>query len=209
MTGRSADAADRQLQQSVGERPRGVRYWLTQSANYFTNYVVNRIPSFTLRHAWYARYVGIELAPGARVHLDCYLWYYGPGRVRAAGARIGSGTWINRKCCLDLRGGLAIGADVSISPEVTILTSGHDLNNPTFPLTVDRVEIGDRAWLGTRAVIMPGVTVGHGAVVAAGAVVTRDVEPLAIVAGVPAKPIGMRDPDALGYALGGPLNLFE
>ena len=32
---------------------------------------------------------------------------------------------------------------------------------------------------------LPGVKIGHGAVVAAGAVVTKDVEPYAIVAGVP------------------------
>jgi acetyltransferase-like isoleucine patch superfamily enzyme len=141
--------------------------------------------------------------------LDCYLWYYGPGSVRAAGARIGRGTWISRKCCLDLRGGLDIGEHVSVSPEVMILTSAHELNDPSFGLTVDRVAIEDHVWLGSRSVIMPGVTVGHGAVIAAGAVVTRDVRPLDIVAGVPAKPIGRRDPAAIGYELGGRLNIFE
>jgi acetyltransferase-like isoleucine patch superfamily enzyme len=35
--------------------------------------------------------------------------------------------------------------------------------------------------------VLPGVTIGRGAIVAAGAVVTRDVEPLTIVAGVPAR----------------------
>ncbi len=50
-----------------------------------------------------------------------------------------------------------------------------------------RVEIGHDVWVGHGAVIMPGLKIGHGAVIAAGAVVTRDVEPYAIVAGVPAK----------------------
>jgi phosphonate metabolism protein (transferase hexapeptide repeat family) len=50
-----------------------------------------------------------------------------------------------------------------------------------------RVEIGHDVWIGHGAIILPDVKIGHGAVVAAGAVVTRDVEPYAIVAGVPAQ----------------------
>jgi phosphonate metabolism protein (transferase hexapeptide repeat family) len=49
------------------------------------------------------------------------------------------------------------------------------------------VEIGHDVWIGHGAIIMPGVKVGHGAVVAAGAVVTSNVEPYAVVAGVPAR----------------------
>ncbi|MCX7346912.1 MAG: DapH/DapD/GlmU-related protein [Alphaproteobacteria bacterium] len=51
----------------------------------------------------------------------------------------------------------------------------------------ERVGIGHDVWIGHGAIILPGVRIGHGAVVAAGAVVTRDVEPYAIVAGVPAQ----------------------
>lgn len=51
----------------------------------------------------------------------------------------------------------------------------------------ERVVIGHDVWIGHGAIILPGVKIGHGAVVAAGAVVTRDVEPYAIVAGVPAQ----------------------
>lgn len=56
------------------------------------------------------------------------------------------------------------------------------------------VEIGHDVWVGHGAIILPGVKVGHGAVIAAGAVVTRDVEPHAIVAGVPARFLRWRFP---------------
>jgi phosphonate metabolism protein (transferase hexapeptide repeat family) len=55
-----------------------------------------------------------------------------------------------------------------------------------------RVTIGNDVWIGHGAIILPGLTIGHGAVVAAGAVVTKNVEPYAIVAGVPAKRIKWR-----------------
>ena len=63
--------------------------------------------------------------------------------------------------------------------------------------------IEDHVWIGTRATILPGVTLGRGCVVAAGAVVTRDVPPLAIVGGVPAKVIGARPDEATHYVLDG------
>lgn len=49
------------------------------------------------------------------------------------------------------------------------------------------VVIGNDVWIGASALILNGVRIGDGAIIAAGAVVTKDVEPYAIVGGVPAK----------------------
>lgn len=53
--------------------------------------------------------------------------------------------------------------------------------------------IGEFVLIFAGAIILPGCTIGDGAVVAAGAVVTKDVAPFAIVAGVPARVIGVRE----------------
>jgi maltose O-acetyltransferase len=177
--------------------------------NYLTNYVVARIPSFAVRHFWYRRLVGLAIDQSARIHLGAYLWSYGPRRVRHTGCRIGPRTWINRDTCLDLRGGLEIGSDCSISPDVTILTAAHGTNDPGFRLVHGAVTIADHVWIGTRATVLPGVNIGQGAVVAAGAVVTRDVPRLAIVGGVPARVIGTRDEAVLANRLGWRRALFE
>lgn len=59
----------------------------------------------------------------------------------------------------------------------------------------ENVEIGNDVWIGANVLIADGVKIGDGAIVAAGAVVTKDVEPYAIVGGVPAKFIKKRFSD--------------
>lgn len=190
--------------------PRAViRMFLFRVLNYLTNHVVAHVPSFAFRRLWYRRALGMQLGDRALVHLGCYIWFYGRGENLRAGASIGRSTWINRQCTLDLRGGLRIGDNVSISPEVSILTASHDMHDPDFKLIDFPVVIGDHVWIGTRATVLPNVTIGRGAVVAAGAVVTSDVEPMTIVAGVPARPIGRREADGLSYVFDGPAPLFE
>jgi acetyltransferase-like isoleucine patch superfamily enzyme len=171
--------------------------------------VVAHVPSFAFRRLWYRRALGMELGARTLVHLGCYIWFYGRGENVRAGARIGNYTWINRGCTLDLRGGLTIGENVSVSPEVSIVTASHDMHDPEFKLIDFPVVIEDHVWIGTRATVLPNVTIGRGAVVAAGAVVTTDVEPMAIVAGVPAKPVGRREEGGTSYVFDGPAPLFE
>ena len=171
---------------------------------YTTNHVVSHVPSRLLRHAWYRRVVGLELAQGADVDLGTQLWFYGPGHMRRTTVSIGTGTRINADVILDCRGGIEIGDHVSISPQVAIVTADHDHHAADFALRHRRVVIEDHVWIGMRATILPGVRIGRGAVVAAGAVVIRDVEPRSIVAGVPARRIAERNPDSIAYELSEP-----
>lgn len=77
-----------------------------------------------------------------------------------------------------------------------ILKYGIHFNNVEYensPLRQNEpIIIGNDVWIGANVVILPGVSVGDGAILAAGAVVTKDIDPYAIVGGVPAKVIKYR-----------------
>lgn len=91
---------------------------------------------------------------------------------------------------------ITVGADCMIAPFAYLVDSNHGtragqkMNQQ--PNTTAPIVLHDDVWLGARAIVLPGVTIGTGAIVAAGSVVTRDVQPMSIVGGSPARTIGER-----------------
>lgn len=86
----------------------------------------------------------------------------------------------------------------------TVSTFPFDILMPQYskgikahPVDKGDIVIGNDVWIGDKACIMAGVTIGDGAVVGAHAVVTHDVEPYAIVGGVPARLIRKRFADEI------------
>ena len=47
--------------------------------------------------------------------------------------------------------------------------------------------IEDKVWIGSNAVVLPAVRIGYGSVVGAGSVVSRDIPPMVVAVGVPAR----------------------
>lgn len=110
---------------------------------------------------------------------------------------IGSGTWVGQQCFFHSAGGMKIGENVGIGPAVKIVTSAHSLTEKGKPILHSKlgfapVILEDGCDIGTGAIILPGVRIGKGSQVGAGAVVTKNVKDNAIVAGSPARVIGMR-----------------
>lgn len=133
-------------------------------------------------HLWARRCI----APSLRQYL-----------YRRMGVRIGRNVFIGLDSYLDCQFPelITIEDDVTISFRVTVVV--HDdarrldrVEPGAGEGTVAPVRLRRGCYLGAGCMVLPGVTVGERAVVASGAVVTRDVEAEAVVAGVPARPIG-------------------
>jgi maltose O-acetyltransferase len=152
---------------------------------YSYNFWNGRQPSRSLRSVYLRKWLG-GLGKGSSVQIGCRF-------LNGRKVHLGERNVINFGCLLDGRKfPIRTGNDVSIGPEASILTLGHDPQSPNFADRGGEVIIGNRVWIGYRAIILPGVTIGEGAVIGAGAVVTKNVEPFAIVAGNPARKIGER-----------------
>lgn len=103
---------------------------------------------------------------------------------------IGKNVFFNTGCSFQDRGGIFIGDGTMIGMNVNIATLNHGLSLDTRPITYPApVRIGKNVWIGSNATILAGVTIGDGAIIAAGTLVNKDVPPMVVVGGMPAKVI--------------------
>lgn len=95
-------------------------------------------------------------------------------------------------------GDIHIGQFCMIAAGVTVSNGWHDKS--TFVPASGPVSIGPGCWIGVNATIVGSVNIGANSIIAAGALVNKDVSPNSIVAGVPAKIIGVRQlPDRVWH----------
>jgi len=162
-----------------------------------------------IRFVWYSIYgeiLRLSLPPirmwllrlaGAQIGRDTVIfdvrfsnvYHYGFSRVV-----IGDRCFVGDEVMIDVRGGVIMEDDVTISNRTTIVThinvgyEDHPLQK-RYPMKEGKVVIRRGAYVGTGATILPGVIIGEESVVGAAAVVTKDVAKRAVVVGVPARPL--------------------
>jgi acetyltransferase-like isoleucine patch superfamily enzyme len=110
---------------------------------------------------------------------------------------LGSNCSVNSYAILYGHGGLHIGDDVRIAPQVMIMPMNHIYRDPQVVIRKQGilargVRIDDDVWLGAGAIILDGVTIGKGSIIGAGSVVTEEIPPYSVAVGVPAKVIKKR-----------------
>jgi acetyltransferase-like isoleucine patch superfamily enzyme len=134
----------------------------------------------------------LELGAHCRFGRRVYLETSEGGVIRLGdNVRINSGTFVVAYS------EVSIGRDTLIGEYVSIRDADHGVE-PGVPIRNQAhasraIRIGEGVWIGRGVVVLKGVTIGDGAVIAANSVLTRDVAPMAIVAGAPARELRRRD----------------
>lgn len=105
---------------------------------------------------------------------------------------VGDFSWIGEGAWIDNLAPVEIGEHVCLSQDAYLCAGSHDWRKPTFDLIVEPIKIEDYAWVAARTTVGPGVTVGTGAVLALNSSTSKNLEPMTVYAGTPAKPIKIR-----------------
>ena len=121
---------------------------------------------------------------------------------------IGAKTVLGQECTISAYQHVSIGRECVIADRVMLIDFDHGMVEVERPIRLQGiykrdVRVGNNVWIGYGACVLRGVTVGDNAVIGTNAVVTRDVPANAVVGGVPARLIRMREAPrrhALGLA---------
>lgn len=128
-----------------------------------------------------------NLHPGFRFNGE-HIQLFGNGQIRA-----GDQSYIGEYSTIQAFDNckVLIGKGCSISHNVRIYTQSSiaDQDFSIYPIKnkTGDIIIEDYVWIGANVFINPGITIGHNSIVGANSVVVKDIEPFAIVGGVPAR----------------------
>lgn len=141
---------------------------------------------------------GIEIGNNFSIGRNSIIECTGVLRELGESLEIGENVGIAANAFIAVRGKLKIGNDTIFGPGVSIHTENHNFGALDKPIrlqgaTRKGVTIGNDCWIGSKVTILDGVNIGNNVIVAAGAVVNKDVPDYAVVGGVPAKIIKMRN----------------
>ncbi|MES2111527.1 MAG: acyltransferase [Bacteroidota bacterium] len=140
---------------------------------------------------------GIILGDQVSIARDSILFCTGIIAHRGKGITIGDRTGVSARAYFAGQGGITIGSDVIMGPNVQIFSENHAYADTSLTIkeqgvVKQPVSIGDNCWIGAGSTILAGVILGDGCVVAAGSVVTKSFPGNSVIGGIPARLIKTR-----------------
>jgi acetyltransferase-like isoleucine patch superfamily enzyme len=144
--------------------------------------------------------VKFEIGRDARVVLGRWSWIGHGCKLRAHEGEIviGAKTVLGQECTVSAYQHVSIGRECIVADRVMLIDFDHGVVEVERPIRLQGiykrdVGVGHNVWIGYGACILRGVSVGDNAIVGTNSVVTKDVPANAVVGGVPARVLRMRE----------------
>jgi acetyltransferase-like isoleucine patch superfamily enzyme len=145
---------------------------------------------------------GVKLEIGREATLRIGRWaWIGHGskiRVHEGEVEIGAKTVMGQECTISAYQHVSIGRECIVADRVMLIDFDHGVVEVERPIRLQGiykrdVRVGHNVWMGYGACVLRGVSVGDNSIIGTSSVVTHDVPANAVVGGVPARIIRMRD----------------
>jgi acetyltransferase-like isoleucine patch superfamily enzyme len=142
----------------------------------------------------------LQIARRGRIELGRFVWIGDGTKIRCheGVVEIGAKTVIGQECTISAYQRVRIGEQCVIADRAMFIDFDHGVVEVERSIREQGiykrdVEVGSNVWIGYGACILRGVRVGDNSIVGTNSVVTRDVPANAVVAGIPARVIRMRE----------------
>jgi acetyltransferase-like isoleucine patch superfamily enzyme len=166
------------------------RRWLTTAGRRWT----------TDGPVFFGRRLELEISRRGRVRFGRFVWIGDGTKIRCheGEVEIGPKTVIGQECTISAYQRVRIGEQCVIADRAMFIDFDHGVVEVERPIRLQGiykrdVEVGSNVWIGYGACILRGVRVGDNSVIGTNAVVTKDVPANAVVGGVPARVLRMRE----------------
>ena len=146
------------------------------------------------------RGVTLEIGRNAIVSLGRWSWLGQGCKIRAHEGRVsvGAKSVLGQECTISAYQHVSIGRECIVADRVMLIDFDHGVVEVERPIRQQGiykrdVRVGHNVWIGYGACLLRGVTVGNNCVIGTNSVVNKDVPDDAVVAGIPARVLRMRD----------------
>ncbi|HSK50131.1 MAG TPA: acyltransferase [Solirubrobacterales bacterium] len=152
---------------------------------------------------FFGRRLEVQIARRGEVRFGRFVWIGDGTKIRCheGEVEIGAKTVMGQECTISAYQRVRIGEQCVIADRAMFIDFDHGVVEVERPIRLQGiykrdVVVGSNVWIGYGACILRGVSVGDNAIVGTNSVVTKDVPANAVVGGVPARVLRMREAPA-------------
>ena len=142
----------------------------------------------------------LKIEPRGEIRFGRFVWIGDGTKIRCheGVVEIGAKTVMGQECTISAYQRVRIGEECVIADRAMFIDFDHGMVEVERPIRSQGiykrdVEVGNNVWIGYGACVLRGVSVGDNSVIGTNTVVTKDVPANAVVGGIPARIIRMRE----------------